>query len=238
VQELLNAIKEFTDNDENADKSIGAFLQQVSLLTNADEGEDGDNDRITLMTVHGAKGLEFHHVYVVGMEENLFPSQMMTGSREELEEERRLFYVALTRAQKKLFLTYATTRYYFGRLQGCEPSRFLEEVDPRFLKKEGSQFKSLNQHQNQNGFDTSFARNLKPVSSFKKIVSNYQPSPDFKPSNSADLAEGMRVEHMKFGFGLIKKMENFGNDRKAHIDFEGHGEKTLLLSFAKLKIVE
>ncbi|MFC0185606.1 ATP-dependent helicase [Pseudarcicella hirudinis] len=135
VQELLNAIKEFVDSPENEDKSISNFLQTVSLLTTADNEEDeGENDRVTLMTIHGAKGLEFDHVYIVGMEEDLFPSQMMLQSRQDLEEERRLFYVAITRAEKRLMMSFAESRYQFGRLKACEPSRFLDEIDPKYLQ--------------------------------------------------------------------------------------------------------
>ncbi len=133
VQELLNAIKEFTDDKEREDKSLSAFLQEVTLLTDEDRS-DSNEEAVTLMTIHMAKGLEFNHVYIVGMEEDLFPSQMMLSSRADLEEERRLFYVAITRAKKKLTLSYALNRYRFGRLKNCEPSRFLEEIDPRFIK--------------------------------------------------------------------------------------------------------
>ncbi len=134
VQELLNAIKEYVDDPEKEDKSLGAFLQEVSLITGQDEDKDKDPEKVTLMTIHMAKGLEFRYVYVVGMEEDLFPSQMMLSSRAELEEERRLFYVAITRAQKRLFFSYALTRYRYGRLKNCEPSRFLDDVDPRYIK--------------------------------------------------------------------------------------------------------
>ena len=134
VQELLNAIKEFVDDPEREDKSLGSFLQEVSLITGQDEDKDKDPDKVTLMTIHMAKGLEFRNVYIVGLEEDLFPSQMMLSSRADLEEERRLFYVAITRAQKSLFLSYALTRYRFGRLKNCEPSRFLDDVDQSFIK--------------------------------------------------------------------------------------------------------
>src|SRR6478735_6151966 len=134
VQELLNAIKEYVDDPEKEDKGLGAFLQEVSLVGGQDENKDNDPETVTLMTIHMAKGLEFKYVYIVGMEEDLFPSQMMLSSRAELEEERRLFYVAITRAQKKLFLSYALTRYRFGRLKNCEPSRFLDDVDAQFIK--------------------------------------------------------------------------------------------------------
>src|SRR3954462_8766562 len=134
VQELLNAIKEYVDDPEKEDKSLGAFLQEVSLVGGQDENKDNDPDKVTLMTIHMAKGLEFKHVYIVGLEEDLFPSQMMLSSRAELEEERRLFYVAITRAKARLFLSYALTRYRFGRLKNCEPSRFLDDVDARYIK--------------------------------------------------------------------------------------------------------
>jgi DNA helicase-2/ATP-dependent DNA helicase PcrA len=126
VQALLNAIKEFVDNPENEDKSLSAFLQSVSLLTSAEDDKDTDRDKVTMMTIHMAKGLEFKYVYIVGLEEDLFPSQMMLTSRADLEEERRLFYVAITRAEKKLTLSYAETRYQYGRLKNCEPESLPE----------------------------------------------------------------------------------------------------------------
>lgn len=232
VQELLNAIKEFVDNPNNIDKSLSAFLQEVSLLTSVDEAGDNDDDKVTLMTIHAAKGLEFSHVFVVGMEEDLFPSQLMLNSRDDLEEERRLFYVAVTRAEKKLTLSYALTRYQFGRLKNCEPSRFLQEIDESFLHKEntwGEEYSQVN---------TSFVQNLKPrLTRISPVVkANHQISPDFKPSDTKDLQVGMKVEHIRFGFGTVKEVQDFNNDRKACIDFEEYGEKTLLLSFAKLKI--
>ena len=134
VQELLNAIKEFVDDPERQEKGLGAFLQEVSLVTGQDEDKDKDPDKVTLMTIHMAKGLEFRHVYIVGLEEDLFPSQMMLSSRADLEEERRLFYVAITQGSKAAVLSYALTRYRFGRLKNCEPSRFLDDVDQSFIK--------------------------------------------------------------------------------------------------------
>jgi len=255
IQELLNAIKEFVDNPENEEKSLSAFLQAVSLLTNADEDEkDKDPDKVTLMTIHSAKGLEFRNVYIVGMEEDLFPSQMMLESRADLEEERRLFYVAITRAERKLMLSYAETRYRFGRLKGCEPSRFLNEIDDIYIQMKrgmrrhgsdnplgrGSQAKESQEEQYRPSAPTNFVRNLtsRPMrSEVVKTATNYTPSPDFKPSDTSQLRAGMRVEHLKFGFGTVTTVEQTGNDRKAHIHFDSVGEKTLLLSFAKLRIV-
>lgn len=235
VQELLNAIKEYVDNPENEDKSLASFLQEVSLLTSADDAKNQDADSITLMTIHAAKGLEFPQVYVVGLEEDLFPSQMMLSSRQDLEEERRLFYVAITRAKQRLMLSYATSRYQFGRLKECEPSRFLKEIDAEHLKQEEGVGKFASQNVN-----NSFVRNLtnrRPTIK-KQIAKNYQPPADFQPSDTKDIASGMKVEHIKFGFGTVKEIEAMGNDRKAKIEFEEVGEKTLLLSFAKLKIHE
>ncbi len=238
VQELLNAIKEYVDDPEKEDKSLGAFLQDVSLLTNQDDNKDKDPDTVTLMTIHMAKGLEFRYVYMVGMEEDLFPSQMMLSSRAELEEERRLFYVAITRAQKKLYLSYALTRYRYGRLKNCEPSRFLDDVDPRFIKV-STKFGGVESAAPNPEFTKSFVSSMKRTMSTQPIQkSTYKPSADFKPSDTSSLEEGMKVEHPKFGFGLVLQMDTSGPDRKAKISFNDFGEKTLLLSFAKLKILE
>lgn len=238
VQELLNAIKEYVEDPEKEGKSLGAFLQDVSLVTGQDEDKDKDPDKVTLMTIHMAKGLEFKYVYIVGLEEDLFPSQMMLSSRADLEEERRLFYVAITRAQKKLFLSYAVTRYRFGRLKNCEKSRFLDDIDPTFIKV-SSKFSGFESTPSTSG---NYAKSL--VSGIKKTIasspsfkaSNYKPSLDFAPSDTTTLQEGMKVEHPKFGFGEVVKMDFSGADRKAKILFDDFGEKTLLLSFARLKI--
>lgn len=237
VQELLNAIKEFVDNEDNTDKSLGAFLQEVALITSVDEDKDDDEEKVTLMTIHMAKGLEFKHVYLVGMEEDLFPSQMMLSSRADLEEERRLFYVAITRTEQKLFLSYATTRYRFGRLKSCEPSRFLEEVNPIYIKTS----RKVHQQPDMPAQTSLYAKSL--VSGIRKSeprvsTQNYthQPSGDFKPSDTSNLEEGMKVEHPKFGFGKVINIDMDGANRKAKVLFDNFGEKTLLLSFAKLKI--
>jgi DNA helicase II / ATP-dependent DNA helicase PcrA len=242
VQELLNAIKEFTDDQEREDKTLGSFLQEVSLVTGQDEDKDKDPDKVTLMTIHMAKGLEFKYVYIVGLEEDLFPSQMMISNRAELEEERRLFYVAITRAKQKLFLSYALTRYRFGRLKNCEPSRFLDDVDQRFIKV-STRFGGMESAPP----SSQYAKNL--VSGIKKTISSapppkrpaqksYTPPADFVPSDTSVLQAGMKVEHPKFGFGTVLLMDMSGADRKAKINFNDAGEKTLLLSFAKLRIVQ
>lgn len=238
VQELLNAIKEYVDDPEKEDKSLNAFLQEVSLIGGQDEDKDQDPDKVTLMTIHMAKGLEFKNVYIVGMEEDLFPSQLMLSSRSELEEERRLFYVAITRAQKKLFLSYALTRYRFGRLKNCEPSRFLDDVNSRFIKV-STRLGGMESVAPNPNFAKSFVSGMKKTVSSQPVVKpTYKPAVDFKPSDTSGLKEGMKVEHPKFGFGTVTKLEELGAERKARIQFTDFGEKTLLLSFAKLKIHE
>lgn len=237
VQELLNAVREFVDNTENEDKSLSAFLQEVALLTNADEN-DKDEDCVTLMTIHGAKGLEFKHVFIAGLEEDLFPSQMMLASRSDLEEERRLFYVAITRAEQSLTLSYALTRYRYGRLKNCEPSRFIEEIDPKYLnvnKRLGSRLNSGSDTNHARVLINSVKKNHKTGAATKKV---HQVSPDFKPSDTRNLDRGMRVEHPKFGLGKVEQVETQGANRKAKVNFQDFGEKTLLLSFAKLRILE
>ncbi len=238
VQELLNAIKEFVDNPEIEDKSLVAFLQEVSLITSVDEDKDDDQDKVTLMTIHMAKGLEFKNVYLVGMEEDLFPSQMMLSSRADLEEERRLFYVAITRAKNKLFLTYATTRYRFGRLKSCEPSRFLEEIEPRFIKV-NRKYGSPEPQIRTSHYTKNLVSGLKQNQKVNQVASySHKVSEDFKPSDTTGLQEGMKVEHPKFGYGKVVKMDMDGANRKAKVLFDNFGEKTLLLSFAKLRIHE
>jgi DNA helicase-2/ATP-dependent DNA helicase PcrA len=239
VQELLNAVKEFTEDPEREDKSLGAFLQEVSLLTGQDEDKTNDSEVVTLMTIHMAKGLEFKYVYIVGMEEDLFPSQMMLSSRAELEEERRLFYVAMTRAKKKLFLTHASTRYRFGRLKNCEPSRFLDDVDARYIKV-STKFGGMDSVAPNPEYAKSFVSGIRKTLTTKPVPkpTAYKPSVDFKPSDTSKLQQGMKVEHPKFGFGGVVMVDESGADRKAKIDFADFGEKTLLLSFAKLRIIE
>ncbi|MEO1049977.1 MAG: UvrD-helicase domain-containing protein [Bacteroidota bacterium] len=247
VQELLNSIKEYVDDPEKEDKSLGAFLQEVTLITGVDNDNDND-DKVTLMTIHMAKGLEFKYVYIVGLEEDLFPSQMMLSSRADLEEERRLFYVAITRAEKRLFLSYAQTRYRFGRIKNCEPSRFIDEIDPSFLKASARLSNlppaatSSNSTGSFEGNGSNYAKGLvngmRRKSSQPVRKTSYKPSPDFAPSDTSSLTEGMKVEHPKFGFGKVVNVDTSGANSKAKVHFDDFGEKTLLLSFAKLKIHE
>ncbi len=243
VQELLNAIKEYVESEENEDKSLGAFLQEIALITNADQDKEDSDEQVTMMTIHGSKGLEFKYLFVVGMEEDLFPSQMMLSSREDLEEERRLFYVAITRSEERLYLSYALNRYRFGRLKTCEPSRFLEEIDPKFLKVNDFAKRSVptpkastsSANTNSNYASNFIKNNKKPVVKNQNYV--HTPSSDFAPSDTSSLAAGMTVEHVKFGIGEVTNIEAKGSGRKATVNFKNVGKKTLLLSFAKLKII-
>ncbi len=238
VQELLNAIKEFTTDPDKEDKSLGAFLQEIALLTSQDE-KQGNNDVVTLMTIHMAKGLEFNSVFIVGLEEDLFPSQMMMNSREDLEEERRLFYVAITRAKVQLYISYALNRYRFGRLKQCDPSRFIDDIDPTYIivNKRFSNKEPVTPSSNY--YAEHFVKNIKNTNQRKVTQNiNHKPSPDFRPSDTSNLNTGMRVEHPKFGFGIVTSLDEDGANRKARVEFDKAGTKTLLLSFAKLRVLE
>ena len=229
VQELLNSIKEFLDNDDNKNKKLEDFLQEISLMTDQDKEDDSNEEYISLMTIHMAKGLEFSVVFIVGVEEDLFPSQMMISSREDLEEERRLFYVAITRAMKKLYLTYSSTRYRYGMLKDCEKSRFIKEIRPAYLD-----FDNFNTNRSLvSNVLKEKKRNLSPI---KKVSTNNSSS--IKSSNIDDLIEGVNVKHEIFGIGTIKKVDNHSNQKKAIVNFKNVGEKTLLLNFAKLKVIK
>ena len=228
VQELLNSIKEYVDNEENKEKSLDNFLQEISLMTDQDQDENEDGEYVSLMTIHMAKGLEFPVVFIVGVEEDLFPSQMMISSREDLEEERRLFYVAITRAMKKLYITYSKTRYRYGVLKDCEKSRFIKEISPIYIDGE---IKNINKSFVKNVIREK-TRNLSPL---KKMTE--KENSEFKSSSLSDLKVGLKVKHPNFGLGEIIKMDTDNNQNKAVVKFKTVGEKTLLLNFAKLEIV-
>lgn len=252
IQELLNGIKEFTDNGKAAleapseelteinTHALDAYMQDIALLTDAEVTKDEDTDRVSLMTIHAAKGLEFKEVFVAGLEENLFPSQMALLSRAELEEERRLFYVAVTRAEKKLTLTYSMSRYRWGNLTGCEPSRFLSEINPDYID-----FGNINKKtepRNTYTSDTfrgkasnSVKNNLVP---FSKARSSVIAESDFVADDASRVTVGMQVAHQKFGTGKVINLEGRFPDNKATVFFPGQGNKQLLLKYAKLKIIE
>ncbi|MET0462152.1 MAG: UvrD-helicase domain-containing protein [Chitinophagaceae bacterium] len=270
VQELLNSIKEWVESPDNedgevVDKSLGSYLQQITLLTDTDN-KDPDADTVKLMTIHAAKGLEFSCVFAGGLEEGLFPSGMSINTREELEEERRLFYVVITRAKQRLWISYANTRYKFGQLVQNEPSRFLEELPEQYLDRSfagggtrnqsgfGNSSSGLSAYQRMNG--SSFGATnqaekrygpppgkrdetpsyMKPQNPYPKVV-EHKPSTDFVASDTSALQAGQRVEHQKFGFGEVIKMEGASHNPIATVKFDQNGEKKIMLNYAKLRII-
>jgi DNA helicase-2/ATP-dependent DNA helicase PcrA len=271
VQELLNSIKEFTEtpmNEEDGevgDKGLGTYLQQIVLLTDADGDDKENQDVVKLMTIHAAKGLEFPVVFVGGLEETLFPNAMSINTREELEEERRLFYVAITRAKNRLWLSYANARYRFGQLQQNDPSRFLEEISEDYVDKSYAGGATSGNGWNQGGARERMQRNFGNGGSWnsaqraekqygappaKKQTEVFTTKPatnktvehvaseNFEPSDTSNLQVGNKVEHMKFGFGEVMKMEGAAHNPIATVNFDLNGEKKIMLNYAKLRIVE
>jgi DNA helicase II / ATP-dependent DNA helicase PcrA len=275
IQELLNSIKEWIETPQNeedgevGDKSLSAYLQQITLVSDADE-KDPNADTVKLMTIHAAKGLEFSCVFAAGLEEMLFPNAMSINTREELEEERRLFYVVITRAKKNLWISYANSRYRFGSLVQNEPSRFIDEIPEAYLDKSyaGGGVRNQRSSGGASAFDrmrgafgsgdTSYGdiketekrygappdkkassgpSYLAPKSGTPKVV-EHQPSSDFVASDTSQLKEGQRVEHQKFGFGEVLKMEGSAHNPIATVKFELNGEKKIMLNYAKLRVIE
>ncbi|MEI8052129.1 MAG: UvrD-helicase domain-containing protein [Bacteroidota bacterium] len=259
IQELLNSIKEFTEtpmNEEDGevgDKGLGTYLQQIALLT--DTQDDKENaDAVKLMTIHAAKGLEFPVVFVGGLEETLFPGTMSINSREDLEEERRLFYVAITRAKSKLHLTYANARYRYGQLQQNDPSRFIEEINEEYLDKSYAGNSARNNSSANWGQSSAFERMRRgfgnstetkapaktsfTVPAARPQTKDHTPSENFIASDTAQLQQGHKVEHQKFGFGHVLKLEGASHNPIATIVFEMNGEKKIMLNYAKLRILE
>ncbi len=276
IQELLNSIKEWTESPDNedgelVDKSLASYLQQITLLTDADE-KDPDADTIKLMTIHAAKGLEFSCVFAAGLEEMLFPNAMAINTREELEEERRLFYVVITRAKQRLWITYANTRYRFGQLVQNEPSRFIEEVPEQYMDRSFAGGGAKNQvggsgWSKTSAFERMRAKNVDdgesgkvnyqsgtyynagpaasksapsylPPKGLPAKVKEHVPSADFEASDTSALKEGQKVEHQKFGFGEVLRMEGAAHNPIATVKFEHNGEKKIMLNYAKLRIME
>jgi DNA helicase-2/ATP-dependent DNA helicase PcrA len=278
IQGLLNGLREFSDPERDPAtepgggtdsgepavfRSLPDFLIDVALLTDADNDDPNDRDRVSLMTIHSAKGLEFPYVYIVGLEENLFPNMMAMNSRADLEEERRLFYVALTRAEKRCTLSYAVSRYKWGTLQGAEPSRFIQEIDPKYLqlpaRNELHAFGRSTSFAERNGFAPrppapprqAFVERSRPAAAatppptgqrhLKRITASGKPMEATSTLGFAapeDLQEGVTVEHEKFGKGKVVKVEGIPPDQKATIFFPAAGQKQLLLRFAKLRVAE
>ena len=282
IQELLNGIKDFveqprtpqenelneviksvidpsnsTEFNQETDyslKTLDEFMQEITLLTNVDKEDDKDGDKVSLMTVHAAKGLEFKYVYIVGLEENLFPSQLSISSRSDLEEERRLFYVAITRAEKQAILSFATMRYRFGNITYCEPSRFINEIDDKYLDYPKENIQKKFSDDSFGGYRTNYLKNNKldenaltnnektNVITFNpsnkkliKINSNLSSSSSILDTKlNKNLIAGDWVLHDKFGKGQISVLEGNWPETKANILFENVGQKSLLLKFARL----
>ncbi len=236
IEELLNGIKDFVDNNEKNQISVSSFLQDVALATDLDN-DTNDHNKVSLMTIHLAKGLEFPYVYIVGLEENLFPSAMNLNSRKELEEERRLFYVALTRAEKKIYLSYVLSRYRWGKPVDSEKSRFIDEIRGEFLENNVFQKSIKKDFSNNNSYNKVGIRYKKPErrpsKNFVKLKSTTIKSNLFDNK----LIVGNIVIHERFGKGKVVSIEGSGGDRKAEIKFEKVGFKKLLLRFSKLEII-
>lgn len=271
IEALLNAVQEFVEREPNSEEDPGQvrhldqFMQEISLITDQDIKDKDDADKVSLMTIHQAKGLEFPYVYIAGLEENLFPSFMSVNSRTDLEEERRLFYVALTRAEKRAIITYAESRYKWGQLSIAEPSRFIEEIDEKFVEKPSrGKWNRLAEEKmpkpklpakaqgNQAVKPTSKPSvssspspkiNTPPPGNFKKMGAYLKNTEDTQPAASVgaddylNIVTGMTVIHAAFGKGVVTSVEGAGPNKKASVMFAGIGSKQLLLRFAKLSIV-
>ncbi len=240
IEELLAGIQEFVNSSEEGElKTLSDFLLDVALLTDADEDKEQERNHITLMTIHSSKGLEFPHVFIVGLEENLFPSQLSLNSRTDLEEERRLFYVALTRAKESCTLSYAASRFTWGQLISSEPSRFIEEIDARFLHFDTplrGQGRSLGM-----GFSNqqkAYSGGLNKPLGFGSKMKSVNEINSSNKNQLGNFIVGQNVQHDRFGKGKITKLDGVGPDQKATIFFPHHGIKNLLLRFANLQILE
>lgn len=253
VQELLNGIKDFTANNstDNGPVNLAQYLENVSLLTDADNEKDGDDDKVTIMTIHSSKGLEFGVVYIVGLEEGLFPSTMNMVDQREMEEERRLFYVALTRAKIRAFLSFAHSRYKWGTPTNCTPSRFIQEIDPQYLdlprEQRGWEANSSandtpkRKFNEQSLFDKVPVKIVPPKPAFHTGKANGTvPAANSQPFIADDphkIQVGMQVLHERFGLGKVIHLEGSMPDLKATVFFSDAGQKSLLLKFARLKIL-
>lgn len=243
ITELLNGIQEFVEDDESEkEKILANFLEEVALYTDDQKDKDPDRDCVSLMTIHASKGLEFPVVHLVGMEENLFPSQMALMNRQELEEERRLFYVAVTRAEKKLYLSFATSRFKYGSLIPCEPSRFIQEIDAKYLDMSLASMAKKSVYQ-RNTDDEGVVSASKPtvnrnIFNTPKTAAPLPPEdPNFVPGDISNLQVGDQVQHQRFGKGVVTELEGEGQNKKAKVNFEQIGTKVLVLKFAKMRIV-
>ena len=262
LEEFLGGMQDFVESRKEEDMGdevyLPDFLQEVALLTDLDSDEGDSNDKVVLMTIHAAKGLEFPTVFVVGLEENIFPSPMCTNSMRELEEERRLLYVAITRAEKHCILTCAQNRFRYGRMEYDTPSRFIRDIDPELLEVHGEAGSAEirkpynNWMQNPRPVATQFKADPKPRAvaprqqekpvdpfgpNFKRVYNAVAPRPMASAPSASDLHEGARIEHQRFGVGTVVRIEGTGENTKATVEFRNAGTKQLLLKFAKFKII-
>ena len=245
IQELLNGIKDFSETAERGVNKLPDFMEDVALLTDQDKETKDDFNKVTLMTVHAAKGLEFPYVFVVGLEENLFPSMLSGESKENLEEERRLFYVAITRAEKRLFLSFASTRFKWGQFIDCQPSRFISELDDIHLekheltpkkKKDFSPHKIYAKTKFKRKESSPTTKKFTPPNNFTNI--NRAKNISINESDLSKIKNGMQVKHSRFGEGKVISISGEGSNKKATVFFTGIGQKMLLLKFAKLEILK
>ena len=248
MQEVLKAVRIFVERnrEEGADELLlSDFLREVSLLTDQDEKQDESADRVTLMTVHAAKGLEFDNVIIAGMEENLFPSQMAMDSPRAIEEERRLFYVALTRARRHCLITYAKTRFRNGSNHSCTPSHFLDDIDPTLLIRPDDPSLMARPATPPRPAATrplvttaTSATSDRPSARFRRMPTDaHQPAPQ-QVDAIGDLHTGDTVRHDLFGTGTIVTLEGEGGNAKVTVDFEYSGRRSLLLKYARLTVVK
>ena len=277
IEEFMSGLHDFVDTKREEgyedEVYIANFLQEVALLTDNDEENDDDNDassneRVSLMTIHASKGLEFNSVFVVGLEENIFPSPRSCSSLRELEEERRLLYVAITRAEQRCFLSCAKSRYQYGSMMFNEPSRFLKEIDKQYLAVEGNAagfksqssqpqpFQSRPQSQSfqsrpqsqpyheapqRNPFQSTMPsgfRRVQPVAQRFQTSASAQRTQASASSQRQTIHAGARVEHQRFGLGTVVAVEGVGENEKATIEFQNAGTKTLLMKFARLIVLK
>jgi len=245
IEELLNAVKDFSEKEQTLfpdeetgellsgshERTLDQFMQEIALLTDADSDDKENNDKVVLMTVHAAKGLEFPYIYIVGLEENLFPSLMSLQTRAEIEEERRLFYVALTRAEKRVTLSYALTRYRWGTMTQNEPSRFLSEIDESFIEQPIRRVASQSQRN-----PTIQTQPSPQKRNLKKITDATAELPAGDLAEISQIQPGIMIVHERFGKGKVLSVEGTGPNAKASVFFAAAGQKQLLLKFAKLRI--
>jgi len=252
IEELLNGIREFVENQKEEGVSetptLADYLETVSLLTDADKDKPEDRNKVSLMTVHSAKGLEFDYVFLTGMEEELFPSSMAFNSPEELEEERRLFYVGLTRAAVMATISFAQMRFKWGNVKNSNPSRFIKEINPEYLEQPVEVATNIDSHSTGNSLNfgkpvQNSATSSYSGSNFSNPFRKYSPTPKQTAESRevlshGDLQAGTKVAHERFGEGVVVSLDNNGSDTKANVDFKSAGQKTLLLKYAKLRVLK